>query len=455
MVLSRKRVDSSFQVGGELLPHVKEIMYLGVLFTTHTCTYQNVLNFLNLTKSNEMYTMSRPTSHYKNETLIFLDMAIYAILDVKESDQTFISYIWIDMAWANPLLGWNESIFCGISQLTVPTEVLWKPDLTIEEMVEKDKAPPSPFLKVFSNGLVEYRNDQVVISTCRMRVYRFPFDFQSCNISFKSVLHSDEELKILYYENDTALTEWSREVMQTQYEWLFMNQSVTKKTVSYFGFNQTVIVHTITMKRRSSLYVANFLLPVLFFLCLDFASLLMSEGGDKIGFKVTVLLAVTVMQLILNEILPVSSNNIPLVVIYCIGIFGLMLLSLMETILVKYLMEKDSASQDSNTDNGMKMNERGDNQNLKNSSFISDEMAYQTSSAYKEGSSSQLAELFLVMEKALEELQEIKLLTNNRQTRGYWTRLANRINKVFTVFYITAVIVFLCTLFPLWMSQSD
>lgn len=67
------------------------------------------------------------------------------------------------------------------------------------------------------------------------------------------------------------------------------------------------------MKRKSALYVVNFLLPVLFFLCLDFASLLMPIGGDKISFKITVLLAVTVMQLILIEILPFTSSRIPLI----------------------------------------------------------------------------------------------------------------------------------------------
>ena len=39
--------------------------------------------------------------------------------------------------------------------------------------------------------------------------------------------------------------------------------------------------------------------------------------------------------------------------VYCIGIFALMLLSLLETILVMHLMEKDSqASQDNKADNG-------------------------------------------------------------------------------------------------------
>lgn len=70
----------------------------------------------------------------------------------------------------------------------------------------------------------------------------------------------------------------------------------------------------ISMKRRSVLYIVNFIVPVLFLLCLDWASFLISDtGGEKLGFKITVLLAITVMQLILNEILPSSSDRIPLI----------------------------------------------------------------------------------------------------------------------------------------------
>ena len=74
------------------------------------------------------------------------------------------------------------------------------------------------------------------------------------------------------------------------------------------------IIQQISMKRRSVLYIANFMLPILFFLALDLASFMISDnGGEKLGFQVTVLLAVTVMQLILNDILPSSSDRIPLI----------------------------------------------------------------------------------------------------------------------------------------------
>ncbi|XP_036073107.1 5-hydroxytryptamine receptor 3E-like [Oryzias melastigma] len=187
------------------------------------------------------------------------------------------------------------------------------PDLTIEEMTERDRTAPSPNVNIRHDGWVEYRNGQVVESACTMDIFRFPFDIQACQISFKSITYSDRELMLVYNRNETGLTRNIRKTIQTQSEWSFRSFKVHEETVDYFEFNQTVIVFTITMKRRSDRYVANFLVPIFFFLCLDFASfLVLDTGGEKIGFKITVMLSVTLMQLILIDILPPSSGSVPL-----------------------------------------------------------------------------------------------------------------------------------------------
>ncbi|XP_029954728.1 5-hydroxytryptamine receptor 3A-like [Salarias fasciatus] len=401
------------------------------------CRYQDVLNHLNLSKSNDLFSMSRPVNNHTSATDVILIVAISAILDVRETDQTFVSYIWTHVIWKNEYIHWNPADFCRIKHVLVPTDVLWKPDIMIEEMIEKDKAPPSDFLKIRSNGNVEYRNDQVVISSCKMRVHNFPFDVQSCNLSIKSLMHSDEELHFLVDSNSTTLTELSRMVMQTQYEWLFIKMTVTSKTDNIsIDMNQTSIIHTIYMRRRSLLYIANFLLPILFFLCLDLSSFLISEsGGEKLGFKVTVLLAVTVMQLILNEILPCSSERIPLIAVYCIGIFTLMMLSLLETILVMHLMEKDDSSpQDSDTsrDHQLVKNKPSKpsihhcfKEIYSNCTITSDVQVDQTPSVVKEDSSSQLTEVSLALGKVSDELEQIDnkmTALSDEKKPGEWTR---------------------------------
>ncbi|KAK2820596.1 hypothetical protein Q5P01_023555 [Channa striata] len=438
------------------------------------CSYQDVLNYLNLTMNNELFIMTRPVKNYKQPTYVSLEVLLYAILDVVEKEQKFIPYVWTVTRWHNDFISWDPNQFCGIDNVSVPTEILWKPDLTIEEMTEKDKAPPSPYLTISDKGDVEVQNDQVLVSTCRMHTYNFPFDIQSCNLSFKSVIHTAKDLRLQPSDNSSEATEWSREVMRTQYEWLFINMTVTANNASD-PLGQDIVVYTITMKRRSVLYIANFLLPVLFFLCLDLASFLISDrGGEKLSFKVTVLLAVTVLQLILNEILPSSSNNIPLIAVYCIGIFALMMLSLFETIFVMYLMEKDSASESTETAGDQSLSESCDKPRKVNfysckrelqkwiqSACVCDLSADETPSeplpVAEEDNSTKLREEYHALEKLSDELKAIEktlaLLLNSRKEEekpGYWTRLAKRLNKVFFIFYVTMVSLFLVFIFLKW-----
>ncbi|XP_069576066.1 5-hydroxytryptamine receptor 3A-like [Brachyistius frenatus] len=393
--------------------------------------------------------------------------------EFRENDQTFISRVQIETFWHNNFISWNLDDFCGIDHIYIPAQSLWKPDIVIEEMLEKDKFYQSPYLSIDCNGLVQYTQEQVVRSTCKMAVYKFPFDIQRCTISFKFLLYSDEDVKIEVSESQNTITEHSREAIVTQYEWIFIDITVNNKTVSD-QFDQTKIIYTITMMRRSVLYIVNFLLPIFFFFCLDLASFLISDsGGEKLSYKVTVLLAVTVMQLILNDILPSSSDRVPLIAIYCIGIFALMMLSLMETILVMYLMEKDSASQDDETDQDGDLNENHEDKKgranfhscirgMKRCTHCaSDVSTDETSSVVKEGSCSQLTEVSLVLGKVSDELGEIEKTMSqlsSRKTekkRGYWTRMAKKINKIFSTCYVTAGTLFLVVMLLLWSLPED
>ncbi|XP_062298245.1 5-hydroxytryptamine receptor 3A-like [Scomber scombrus] len=438
------------------------LLFTDGVYSERNCSYQDVLTHLNLTQNNELYSMTRPVKNYKQPTRVSLEVALYAILDVVEKEQKFIPYVWTVMRWHNEYISWDPKEFCGIDNVSLPTNILWQPDLTIEEMTEKDKAPPSPFLSINDKGYVEVQNDQVLVSTCRMHIYNFPFDIQSCNLSFKSVIHTVRDIRLHPSDNSSEATEWSREVMRTQYEWLFINMTVTNHNASDL-LGQDMIVYTvlasliisqITMKRRPLLYIINFLLPVLFFLCLDLSSFLISDnGGEKLSFKVTVLLAVTVLQLILNEILPASSNRIPLIAAYCIGIFALMLLSLVETIFVMYLMEKDQASQDKKADRDQCLSEDcGEKQGKVHfNNFKRDVRKWaKCTSVYDvsageapcerlpvanevRGDSSKQTEEYHNLEKLSDELREMEktliLLLNSRKENGecgYWTRVAKR-----------------------------
>ncbi|XP_068439865.1 5-hydroxytryptamine receptor 3A-like [Clinocottus analis] len=437
-------------------------------FSKDVCSYQDVLDYLNLTADNSVFKTTRPVLDYKQPTVVKLDIILYAILAVIEKTQTFIPFVWLLMMWNNERISWDPAEFCGITQISVPKEMLWKPDLFIYEMVQKDHASQNPYIRVSHDGTVFAEEAMKVVSVCKMDVHKFPFDTQSCNISIGSATHDVDEIRLLPSSNSARITQFSQDTIKSQGEWEFLHLSITSHNFTLGKGTWETLTYTLTMKRRPLLHVTNFLLPVLFFLILDLASFFIADHrGEKLSFKVTVLLAISVLLLILNDILPSMSNKIPLIATYCIVIFALMLLSLLETILVTYLMEKDSASQEK-----LKLkNNREDKQETVKTKNCNTEDTKQTPCLCICTASDKSLELLPMTQKVdnsiqseesnallliLEELKELQNILNLhlgcRQeggTSGHW---AARIDRAFFIFYVTVVSMFLSLIVIAWST---
>ncbi|KAF7204083.1 transcript variant X2 [Nothobranchius furzeri] len=429
------------------------------------CRYQDVLDHLDLTPHNGVYVMTRPVLDYTHKTVVKLDILLYAILGVVEKTQTFTPFIWASM-WNNELISWDPAQFCGITEMSVPKDALWKPDLFIYEMIEKDDSPQNPYVVMSYDGTVSTEEEMRVVSTCKMDVYKFPFDTQECTLSIGSAIHCLNEMRILPFSNSSRATQFSREVIKSQGEWEFQQLSVSSSNLSYNDKNWELLKYTITIKRRPLLYVINLLMPVLFFLTLDIASFFISDNrGEKLSFKVTVMLAISVLLLILNEILPSTSNKTPLIATYCIVIFGLMLLSLLETILVTYLMDKDSEvmlpRKDDVKDKQMNVKTEICNMDAEKQTCCSCLCRVSESEKQQEllpvaeevisSIQSGEAHVLLSILDELKKLQEtVYLHLGCREENMKFVHWAKRINRVFFFFYIITVFLFLSFIFMEW-----
>lgn len=60
---------------------------------------------------------------------------------------------------------------------------------------------------------------------------------------------TDEELLFFIKKNSTLITKESHENIRMQYEWKFLNMSVTEKNVHNFYTNQTVVVYTVSISK--------------------------------------------------------------------------------------------------------------------------------------------------------------------------------------------------------------
>lgn len=70
----------------------------------------------------------------------------------------------------------------------------------------------------------------------------------------------------------------------------------------------------ITIIRKPMLYVVILIVPLFFLLLLDLASFFICEAkGEKLNFKVTILLSVSVLLLILQDMLPSTEDKLPMI----------------------------------------------------------------------------------------------------------------------------------------------
>ncbi|XP_052406699.1 5-hydroxytryptamine receptor 3C [Carassius gibelio] len=218
-------------------------------------------------------------------------------------------------AWVNEFTSWNPEDFCGITFCAVKKDMVWIPDISITESIKTEFATvENQYVQLMNEGFVVTTNTFAVTSACKMNVHQFPFDVQSCTFTLQSPIHSNNELVINPISDASFLTLSSKKAFQTQGEWELLSINTSKTNATTLGDPQDQLIYKITMKRRPLLYVINFLMPVLYFLILDLASFFIdSTGGEKLGFKVTLLLAISVLLLLLQDMLPSTANDIPLI----------------------------------------------------------------------------------------------------------------------------------------------
>ncbi|KAJ7983368.1 hypothetical protein DPEC_G00379670 [Dallia pectoralis] len=134
--------------------------------------------------------------------MVAIDLMVYSILSVE---------------WTDEFLVWNPEDFDDVTQMSIPSADVWTPDIVINEFVDVGKSPEIPYVYVNNRGRVRNYKPIQVVTACTLEIYTFPFDIQTCNLTFQSWLHTinDIELKL----NRTAEEMENKDLFMNQGEW--------------------------------------------------------------------------------------------------------------------------------------------------------------------------------------------------------------------------------------------
>lgn len=183
---------------------------------------------------------------------------------------------------------------------------MYPPRVYVEEKTHEEEFP----VEVNSNGSVMWLTPHVYHSTCLLDIYDFPWDRQTCNLTFGSWTHTVRELDLV---NKTAAADSS--VLMNNGEWHFLGApaSLDMYPCDHCKSPFAMVTFSINIQRKALYYIFNLFVPSTFLAVVGLlVFLLPPDNREKISLSVSALLGAVVFLLILNNSMPIQSKVVPL-----------------------------------------------------------------------------------------------------------------------------------------------
>ncbi|XP_048107923.1 neuronal acetylcholine receptor subunit alpha-7 isoform X2 [Alosa alosa] len=219
--------------------------------------------------------LERPVQNDSAPIVVELGLTLLQIIDVDEKNQVLITNAWLQLYWTDIYLSWNVDEYPGVQNLRFPSNQIWVPDILLYNSAdERFDATFHTNVLVNHSGACQYIPPDVPAK--RNELY-----YECCKEPYPDV------------------------------------------------------TFTVTMRRRTLYYALNLLIPCVLISGLALlVFLLPADSGEKISLGITVLLSLTVFMLLVAEIMPATSDSVPLIAQYFSSTMMIVGLSVVVTVLV-------------------------------------------------------------------------------------------------------------------------
>uniref|UniRef100_A0A8C4YNF3 Cholinergic receptor nicotinic delta subunit n=1 Tax=Gopherus evgoodei TaxID=1825980 RepID=A0A8C4YNF3_9SAUR len=308
---------------------VATIIYMVAVYVNHSGLAVNqeerLMNYLFVEKGYNKEL--RPVTNKDESVNVDLGLTLSNLVSLKEADETLTTNVWIDHSWTDYRLQWNQSEFGGLWILRLPPDMLWLPEIVLEN--NNDGFFQIAYycnVLVYNSGFVYWLPPAIFHSACPINVNFFPFDWQNCSLKFSSLRYNAKEITMnLKQELDRELdkhylVEWitlDLEAFTENGEWEIIHKPARKnidRSVSPESSKYQDITFYLIIKRKPLFYIINIVLPcILIAFMAIFVFYLPAESGEKMTLAISVLLAQSVFLLLISQRLPATSLAIPLI----------------------------------------------------------------------------------------------------------------------------------------------
>ncbi|CAL8352706.1 unnamed protein product [Lota lota] len=263
---------------------------------------------------------------------VTLQITLSQIIDMDERNQILTAYLWIRQVWVDAHLTWSKDDYDGLDTIRIPSSYVWRPDIVLYNNADEHfTGSMDTNVVIRHDGQIMWDSPAITKSSCRVDVSYFPFDAQQCRFTYGSWTYNGNQLDIQNAMDSADLADLVENV-----EWEVEGMPGRRNMIQYGCCADPYpdVTYTLMLKRRASFYVFNLMIPcVMISFLAPLGFYLPADSGEKVSLGVTVMLALTVFQLLVAEIMP-PSESVPLIGKYYIATMTMVTTSTALTIFI-------------------------------------------------------------------------------------------------------------------------
>ncbi|XP_060060229.1 acetylcholine receptor subunit epsilon isoform X2 [Erinaceus europaeus] len=281
----------------------------------------------------------RPVSEPEDTVVINLKVTLTNLISLNEKEETLTTSVWIGIDWQDYRLNYSKDNFGGIGTLRVPAELVWLPEIVLENNIDGQFGVAyDANVLIYEGGYVSWLPPAIYRSTCAVEVTYFPFDWQNCSLVFRSQTYSAEEVEFIFAVDNNGDTISKLDIDTEAYtengEWAIdYCPGVIHRHDGPGGID---VIYTLIIRRKPLFYIINIIVPCVLISGLVLLAYFLpaQAGGQKCTVSINVLLAQTVFLFLIAQKIPETSLSVPLLGRFLIFVMVVATLIVMNCVIV-------------------------------------------------------------------------------------------------------------------------
>ena len=258
----------------------------------------------------------RPVLNQVDIIQVNVSFDIVGIQEINEVEGTITMYFQFQYTWIDERISWRPDLYNNTYSLALPVDAVWKPELVLTNPAGPVLSLDSSMTTVryYPNGMALWFPMGVISVSCSINIKYYPFDTQSCPITFFISNYFSTEMVLYSVNKEAPLRYYMKNGM---WDLVKTEAAVTDTGVQVF----TV---TLTLARRPAFVVIIVIVPIMLLSFLNIlVFLLPADSGERMSFTITLLLAQTVFLTIISDNIPQTSSPLS-ILCYFIGMHVLL-----------------------------------------------------------------------------------------------------------------------------------